>query len=595
MKPLQKLLYFVKPYWRRSLVALVLLIAVVFMDLSIPRLIQRIIDQGITQNNMQVVIQTTLIMLGISAVDMLFAVLNNNLSVQVGESVARDVRDALFKRIQSFSWGNLDRLNTGVLMVRLSSDTTIFQRVVQISLRIGTRAPFLMLGSLILMFSTDRRLALMMLPLLLLTIVIMTVFVSRMEPLFYSVQQKMDRLNAVLQENIAGVRVVKSFVRDDYEKERFGAANQDYAERSIRVMQFLSTMMPALSIFVNVGMVIVLWSGGLQAIQGNLTLGQIVAFNNYLLTTLGPLTIMAMIANVLAAGAASAERISEVLEMQPEVQNPAQPRELPPAETRKVTFEHVTFRYHGCRDQSVLDDVNLTAEPGQTVAILGATGSGKSTLVNLIPRFYDACGGRVAVDGVDVRDLKQDDLFAITAIVPQDTVLFTGTVSENIRYGKPDATDAEVIEAAKAAQAHDFITLLENGYDTYLEERGGNLSGGQKQRVAIARALVMRPQILILDDSTSSVDVETEVRIQNALKTYAAGTTVFIVAQRISTVLGADKIVVIDHGRIVSEGTHAELMRTSPIYQEIYASQLGDGFTIEMLEQPAMASAGGAA
>ncbi|MCC6956946.1 MAG: ABC transporter ATP-binding protein [Anaerolineales bacterium] len=595
MKQLQKLLYFVKPYWRRSLVALILLIAVVFMDLSIPRLIQRIIDQGITQNNMQVVIQTTLIMLGISAVDMLFAVLNNNLSVQVGESVARDVRDALFKRIQSFSWGNLDRLNTGVLMVRLSSDTTIFQRVVQISLRIGTRAPFLMLGSLILMFSTDRRLALMMLPLLLLTIVIMTVFVSRMEPLFYSVQQKMDRLNAVLQENIAGVRVVKSFVRDDYEKERFGAANQDYAERSIRVMQFLSTMMPALSIFVNIGMVIVLWSGGLQAIQGNLTLGQIVAFNNYLLTTLGPLTIMAMIANVLAAGAASAERISEVLEMQPEVQNPAQPRELPAAETRKVTFEHVTFRYHGCRDQSVLDDVNLTAEPGQTVAILGATGSGKSTLVNLIPRFYDACGGRVAVDGVDVRDLKQDDLFAITAIVPQDTVLFTGTVSENIRYGKPDATDAEVIEAAKAAQAHDFIALLENGYDTYLEERGGNLSGGQKQRVAIARALVMRPQILILDDSTSSVDVETEVRIQNALKTYAAGTTVFIVAQRISTVLGADKIVVIDHGRIVSEGTHAELMRTSPIYQEIYASQLGDGFTIEMLEQPAMASAGGAA
>lgn len=593
MKYIQKLLPFVKPYWRRSLLALVFLLAVVVMDLSIPRLIQRIIDQGIARNDMQVIVQTTLIMLAISAVNLLFAVLNNILSVQVGESVARDLREALFKKIQSFSWGNLDTLNTGALMVRLSSDTMIFQRLVQVSLRIGTRAPFLMIGSLILMFNTDRRLALMMLPLLLLTILIMTVFISRMEPLFRTVQEKLDRLNATLQENIAGVRVVKSFVREDYEGGRFGSVNQDYADRSVRVMQFLSTMIPILTMFISVGIVIVIWAGGLQAMQGSLTVGQIVAFINYLLTTLGPLTIMAMIANVVAAGAASAERINEVLEAPVEIQDPAQPFRLPVEGGRRVAFERVSFRYNGVDDDPALEDVSLVAEPGQTVAILGATGSGKSTLVNLIPRFYDVSAGRITIDGIDVRQLKQDDLFAQVAIVPQESLLFTGTVRDNIRYGMPGASDAEVIAAAKAAQAHDFIAALEKGYDTAIEERGVNLSGGQIQRIAIARALLLRQPILILDDSTSSVDVETENKIQNALKTYTEAATVFIVAQRISTVLSADKIVVIDRGRIAAEGTHAELIQSSPVYQEIYASQLGNGFSLEQLGQRVLVSAGG--
>jgi ATP-binding cassette subfamily B multidrug efflux pump len=588
MKPLLKLIYFVKPYWKRSLVAVMLLTAVVLMDLSIPRLVQRIIDEGISKNDMQVVIQTTLIMLVISAVDTFFAVLNNNLSVQVGENVARDVREALFLKIQSFSWGNLDHLNTGLLMVRLSSDTTIFQRVVQISLRIGTRAPFLMVGSLILMFSTDRRLAMMMMPLLFLTGVIITLFVTRMEPLFRSVQQKLDRLNTVLQENIAGVRVVKAFVRADHERLRFGEANEDYANRSIKVMQFVSTMIPSLSVFVNIGMVIVIWSGGLQAIQGSLTVGQIVAFTNYLLTTLGPLMIMGMLSNVLAAGSASAERIDEILENVPEIQDPEHPLSLPETGKLRVAFENVSFRYDGKDDELVLRDISFVAEPGHTVAILGATGSGKSTLINLIPRFYDVISGRVTINSVDVRQLSQDDLFAHIAIVPQDTILFSGTVRDNIRYGNPSAADEEVHLAAKAAQADEFITELDQGYDTHIEERGVNLSGGQKQRIAIARALLLHPEILILDDSTSSVDVETETRIQHALKEYLRNATSFIVAQRISTVLNADKILVIDQGQITAEGTHAELMRTSPIYQEIYASQLGDGFTSSQLEQPAL-------
>ncbi len=302
MKNIQKLFPFVKPYWRRSLVALVLLIAVVLMDLSIPRLIQRVIDQGINGGNVQVVINTTLLMLGISALQTLFAIANNLFSIQVGESVACDLREALFFKIQSFSFGNLDHINTGQLMVRLSSDTTAFQRMVQVSLRIGTRAPLLMIGSLILMFVTDSHLALMILPILLATSFIIVFFVSRMGPLFLTVQKKLDRLNTVLQENIAGVRLVKAFVRADHENERFADANEDFTDRNTRVMRFMATLFPAMSVFINIGMVIVIWAGGIQSIGGGVSVGQIVAFINYLQTTMGPLGIMVMLANVVGRG-----------------------------------------------------------------------------------------------------------------------------------------------------------------------------------------------------------------------------------------------------------------------------------------------------
>ena len=588
MNHISKLVRFVKPYWRRSLVSLVLLVAVVLMDLAIPRLTQRIIDQGINAKNMQVVISTTIIMLSISALQTLFAIGNNTLSVQVGESVARDLREALFLKIQSFSFGNLDQLSTGQLMVRLSSDTTVFQRMVQVSLRIGTRAPLLMIGSLILMFNTDSHLALMILPVRLATTLVIAFFVSRMGPLFRTVQQKLDRLNTVLQENIAGVRLVKAFVRADHEAERFAYSNEEFTEHNIRVMRFMSTLSPAMGVFVNIGMVIVIYAGGMQSIRGSLTQGQIVAFINYLQTTMGPLGIMVMLANVVAAATASAERVNEVLETVPEVQDVAEPLSLPEMRGMRVAFDGVDFHYNGSSDGAVLSGVDLVAEPGQTVAILGATGAGKSSLVNLIPRFYDASAGRVTLNGVDIHQARQDEVLAQVGVVPQETVLFSGTVGDNIRYGRPNASDEEVVAAAKAAQAHEFIIQLPNGYDTHIEERGVNLSGGQKQRIAIARALLMRPEILILDDSTSSVDVETETKIQEAMKemmrdgSSTALRTSFVVAQRISTVLHADKIVVIDQGRIVAQGTHSELMQSSPVYQEIYASQLGDGVKLEV-------------
>jgi ATP-binding cassette subfamily B protein len=386
----------------------------------------------------------------------------------------------------------------------------------------------------------------------------------------------------VLQENIAGARLVKAFVRDEREGQRFETANQDFTQRNINVMQYQASMSPILTMFINMGIVLVIYSGGLQIIHGSMTTGQIVAFTNYLLSTMSPLLMMVNLSNVWANAIASARRVNEVLDTVPEVSDDPEAVPLPDSARPRMVFENVKFHYNGSNDHIVLDGINLVAEPGQVVAILGATGAGKTSLANLIPRFYDPSQGKITIDGVDIRKIKQDSLLGHVGIVPQETILFTGSVMDNIRYGRPEATEEEVIAAAKAAQAHDFITQLPQGYDTHVEERGVNLSGGQKQRIAIARAIVTQPKILILDDSTSSVDVETETKIQDALQIIMHDRTSFVVAQRISTVLNADKIIIIDKGRIAAEGTHAELMKTSLIYQEIYASQLGNGIHEEL-------------
>jgi len=585
MHEIRMILQFVKPYRKLAAFSLAMLVLMVASDLLIPHLIERIIDQGIRQNNMTVVLQTAAIMLGISIFNAVFAVLNSNSSVRIGESVARDIREALFVKIQQLSYGDLDRFSTGKLMVRLTSDASAVQRLVQISLRIGTRAPLLMIGSIVLMFVTNAHLATLMIPLLVITVAVIAAFSFKMEPMFRIVQQKLDRLNTVLQENIAGVRLVKAFVRADFEAQRFEAANEELTDQTIGVMQLMSTMSPVLTTLINAGMVIVIWSGGLQTIQGEMMIGQIVAFTNYLLTTMTPLLLMAQLSNVWANGLASAQRIDEVLDTIPEVQEAAEAIALPVQATDQVDFQDVSFHYRGDSDMAVLENIYLAAESGQSVAVLGATGAGKSSLVNLIPRFYDATSGKVQIDEMDVRSLKSGSILSRVGIVPQEAILFSGTIRENIRYGKPDASDDEVVAAAKAAQAHDFILNLPQGYHTHVEERGANLSGGQKQRISIARALITQPHILILDDATSAVDVETETCIQDALKEIMRGKTSFIVAQRISTVLNADKIVVLDRGRIVAEGRHLDLLKTSPIYQEIYDSQLGNGSSFRAEEE----------
>ena len=581
MKHIQRLSRFVQPYRVLALLSLLTLITMVFLDLAIPRLIQRLIDQGIAKNDQGVVIQSAAIMLAISALSLGIAIANNIFSVRAGEGVARDLRAALFAKIAGLSFGNLDRLNTGQLMVRLTSDVNALKQLTQITLRIGTRAPLMMIGSLILMVTTGPRLALTLAPMLLVTIGLVVFFVVGMEPLFRTSQQKLDRLNSVLQENISGVRVVKAFVRAEFETQRFAQANQDLAQRSIKVMRFMASMSPALTLCVNAGMVLVIWVGGLQAIRGDLTVGQVVAFINYLVTTLSPLTLMAMLSNTWAAGIASAKRVDEVFDTVPDVLDPPAAVALSSAaKPAGVAFEHASFAYAGTGGEPALQDIVLRAEPGQTVAILGATGAGKSTLVDLIPRFYDVTTGKICFDNHDLRQVTQDSLLAHISIVPQESILFSGPIRDNIRYGRPAASEDEVIAAAQASQAHDFIMRMPQGYDSHVEQRGANLSGGQKQRIAIARALLVNPHVLILDDSTSAVDVETETKIQTAMSDMNRSQPdriTFVVAQRISTVLKADKIVVLDQGRMVAEGTHRSLLASSPIYKEIFDSQLGGG------------------
>jgi len=568
--------HFVKPYWKASVLALLLLVSVVAMDLTIPRLTQRIIDEGIARHDLTTVWTTALLMLGASVLSALFMVANTLLAVRVAQYFAADLRSALFRQVQALSFGNLDRLQTGQLLIRLTSDINQVQVIVAMSLRVLTRAPLMMIGSVILLVLTSWELALLMLVLLPITGGVVWFFITRMQPLFLQVQRRLDKLNTVLQENLAGVRVVKAFVRAGHENARFDQANVALTDQTIRVMRFMSLLFPTMTLLMNAGTAAVIGLGGFRVSTGALTVGAVVAFVNYLLSTMFPLLMLGMMAGPFSAAQASASRIVEVLDSVPEVQDRPQARALPPAAGR-VAFENVCFSYNHDCNEPVLKGVNLVAEPGQTVAILGATGSGKSTLVQLIPRFYDVTEGRVTLDGVDVRDLPLRSLRAQIGVALQEAVLFSGTIRDNIRYGRPDASDEEVIAAARAAQAHDFIMAFPQGYDTLVGQRGVNLSGGQKQRIAIARALLVQPRILILDDSTSAVDVETESKIQDALDQLMDGRTSFIIAQRVSTVLNADKIVVLERGQIAAEGTHAELLASSPIYQEIYQSQLGDG------------------
>lgn len=575
MRAPRRLLGFVRPYAGSAVLALLLLAALVGLDLALPRLIQRVVDEGIARGDRAEVVRTTMLMLALSATSLVVALGNNALSVRVGEGVSRDLREAIFLRIQSFSFGNLDRRRTGELLVRLTSDVGAVKALTQVSLRIGTRAPLLMIGSLVLMVRTSAELALRLAPLLAITSLLIVIFVVRMEPLFALVQARLDAVNGVLQENVAGARLVKAFVRAEHEQARFEVVNEEMTARATRVMRVVSFMTPALTLCINAGVVVVIGTGGADAIRGELSIGQLVAFSNYLLTTMTPLVMMTMLSSTWAAGLASLRRIEEVLSTEPEVADAEGALVLPREASPDVVLEDVAFRYDREHGEPVLRDVSLVAAPGRTIAILGATGAGKSTLVSLIPRFYDPTRGTVRAFGHDVKTLEGRSLHARIGVVPQEALLFSGTIRDNIRYGRPDASDDEVRRAAEAAQAHEFVEKLEGGYDARVEARGANFSGGQRQRLSIARALLVRPDVLVLDDATSAVDVDTESRIQSALSVDAEHRTTFVVAQRLSTVLDADTILVLDEGRVVARGTHAELLASSSVYREIYDSQLG--------------------
>jgi ATP-binding cassette, subfamily B, multidrug efflux pump len=502
----------------------------------------------------------------------LFAFTQTYMSERVSQSVAFDLRNDLFSKIQRLSFSYHDRNQTGQLMVRATDDIENVRNFIGMGLLMSLQAIVLLVGTLIILFFSNVKLTLVVLPLLPLSFLIFMMFGRLSQPLFTGVQIRLSKLNTILQENLAGIKVIKAFTREPEQQKRFNQAADDLFSQGLKVASVFAFLFPIVFLVANLGGAAVQYFGGAQIIQGTLTLGEWQKFTMYLLYIFFPLGMLGMIITMMSQAGASAKRIFEILDAKNDVVDKPDALEMP-AISGQVDFDRVSFRYFGGGDPA-LDDVSFSAQPGQTIALLGATGSGKSTIINLIPRFYDVTGGSIKIDGFDVRDVTIDSLRSQIGIVLQDTTLFSGTIRDNIAFGRPDASLEDVVLAAQAAVAHDFITGFPQGYDTPVGERGATLSGGQKQRVAIARALLLDPRILILDDSTSSVDAVTEYQIQQALTRLMQGRTSFVIAQRISTVRNADMILVLERGKIVAQGKHDDLMENSAIYAEIFNSQL---------------------
>jgi ATP-binding cassette subfamily B multidrug efflux pump len=646
MQALRRISRFVVPYRWALIVGLLTTVFPVIMELVVPRLLQYVIDQGIATDNMNVIWTGSAWMFSSAILGALATLGQGFARAKLSQGVAYDMRNALFSHIQSLSFANLDRMQTGQLMTRLSSDVDVVRMFASAGLSLLIRAILMIVGSLVMAFLTDWQLALIVVVMLLVAGLIIRQILVSVQPLFSVVQQKLSALNTTVQESLAGVQVVKAFVREPFTIEQFEQRNSAYLQENIRVGRLLALAIPMLALVTNIGMVTVIWVGGIDTIGGRLSVGELVAFNNYLLIGMAPLLLLSNILAMISRAVVSSERILDLLDTRPAVQRVATPHRSERV-AGEVVFEDVSFRYQNGRGSEgsdggmeaatasafqprtnghlvsgnpvsgnpisgnpisgnpisgngmvlgangagsatdtdeVLEKVSFAVSPGQSVALLGATGSGKSTLVNLIPRFYDVDAGRILIDGVDVREWSPDSLRKQIGVVLQQTTLFSGTIRENIAFGRPEASLEEVMAAAQAAQAHEFIAALPDGYESQVEERGVNLSGGQRQRVAIARALLIAPGILILDDSTSAVDMETEFKIQQALESLMLGRTTFIVAQRISSVLKADQILVLDAGRIAAQGTHRELLASSSIYREIYQSQLGNNANVALVD-----------
>ncbi|RAR41017.1 ABC transporter ATP-binding protein [Paenibacillus sp. MDMC362] len=569
-----KLFRYLRPHWAAALLAPLLMLLEVAMDLLQPILMASIIDQGVMQNDTAHILHTGLIMLGAAAIGLLGGLGCTIYSSIASQRFGADLRRDLFLKVQTLSFRNLDDISTGSLITRLTSDIVQIQTMVQMLLRIFVRSPFLAIGSMIMAVIISPKLAIILAIAVPLLFVVMFFLIRATLPLFATVQKKLDKVNTVLKENFAGIRVSKAFVRAGYEKDRFHQANTDFTQVSVKTQRIVALNMPILTMILNISIVVVLWLGGKNAIDGSFEVGSLVAFINYVTQVLFSVSSVAMMLVRISTAKVSADRILEVMHMESEITNASHPA-MNAYKQGEIVFDQVTFSYKPGIQKPVLDHVSFKVRPGQTVAIMGATGSGKTSLVSLLPRLYDVTSGRITIDGTDVRQFDVSALRERIGIVLQESILFTGTIRDNIRYGKADASDEEVIAAAKAAQAHEFISSMPEGYDTMLGQRGVNLSGGQKQRISIARALLLRPAILILDDSTSAIDMGTESRLQKELARLMNGRTCLMIAQRISSVIDADHILVLDDGKLVAEGTHSELLASCELYQDIYQSQFG--------------------
>lgn len=562
---------YTKKYSKSFFVAVFFVMIEALCDLAQPTIMAIIIDRGVANGDLGFVLKMGGLMLLITGIGAVAASIRNIVASRVSQNFGTELRADLFRKIQFLSFRNLDKFDRASLITRLTSDVSQVQMFVNGMMRIFVKAPILCIGGLIMATRLNPKLAIVLAIIVPLVGMLIVINVKVGLPFFKNVQKSLDRVNGVMREYLSGVRVVKAFNRFDYEVAKFGSANEEYQGKSVAAARVMAVFNPAIMLTVNMGIIAVLWLGGLWVDAGHMQVGTIIAFINYITQILFSLMLISMVFNMFVRARASAGRIGEVFAEQ-DLMTWSEAEAAPSVQRGRIDFENVSFAYDG---EPVLKNISLTCLPGETVGIIGSTGSGKSSLVHLLPRFYDVDSGSIKIDGQDVRDLDPKRIREKIAIVPQKTTLFTGTILENIKWGREDATEEEIERAARMAEAYEFISKTPDGYQTRLGQGGVNLSGGQKQRLSIARALVRNPEILILDDSTSAVDVATEARIKESLKSYAKGLTCLLIAQRITSVLDADKIVVLEQGEVVGLGTHEELIKTCDVYQQIFQSQMG--------------------
>lgn len=567
-----KLFRFLKPYRVSLVLVFVLIFLQSFANLYLPALMANIVDVGIAKGDIAYILRVGGFMLLVTIVGMICAVSASFFSSRTAIGFGRIIRGKIFAHVENFSLHEFDTVSTASLITRTTNDTTQVQQILIIMLTMMASAPMMCIGGIILAVSQDAALSWILVGVIPIVIIAILVIMRNAIPLFNIMQVKLDKLNLVLDEGLTGVRVIRAFDRIDSEKKRFDEANVDLMNVAIKVNRIVGALMPIMMLVLNLSTVAILWFGGILVGNGAMQIGSLIAFLQYATQILFGLLMMSMMFVMLPRAAASATRINEVLAMVPEIKD-AETVVQADQQRGYVEFRDVTFSYPGA-EEPALSHISFDAAPGQVTAIIGGTGSGKSTLVSLMPRFYDVDNGSILIDGVDVRKMSQEHLRAKIGFVPQKAVLFSGTIAENISYGKEDATEEEIRHAADIAQATEFISEMKDGIDSVIAQGGTNVSGGQKQRLSIARALVRRPEIYVFDDSFSALDFKTDARLRMALRKETTDATVFIVAQRVSTVMDADQIIVLDDGRVAGIGNHRELMETCEVYREIVSSQL---------------------
>ncbi|EAC4838896.1 ABC transporter ATP-binding protein [Listeria monocytogenes] len=570
---MMKLMKRLKPYWLSITAVLVLTFGQVIGQLYLPTLMSNIIDKGVVTGDTDYIWSTGMKMLLISFASVILSVIVVYLASRISMGFGKELRDKIFTKVEDFSLQEFDKVGTSSLITRTTNDVVQIQNVLYMMMRLMVMAPIMLLGGIIMAVGRDAELSLIfvvVLPLLLLLVVILG---GKAMPMFKSLQKKMDKLNRVIREGLTGIRVVRSFNRNEDELEKFEEANADYATTAIKVNRLLSLMSPLMMLLMNLTSIAIVWIGSIFIGNGDMQVGDLMAFIQYAMQIMMSFMMLSAVFIMIPRAGASAERINEVLDMNAEILNPENPKtSTPPA---KLSFEHVTFRYEGA-EKPVIEDITFEANAGETIAIIGSTGAGKSTLINMIPRFYDVESGVVKINGIDVREMDQSSLRQKIGLVPQKAVLFTGTIASNMRYGKEDATDEEIWEALRTAQAENFVSKLANGLGSRVEQGGNNFSGGQKQRLSIARSLIRKPEIYIFDDSFSALDFKTDAKLREALKAETTEAVTLIVAQRITSVVNSDQIIVMNEGKIAGMGTHEELKESNQIYQEIMRSQLSE-------------------